>query len=83
MKHIKSYLENKMPGACCGKKGHKKHTPIVSTQQQRLFAAELVRRKHGFAGKMPGITEEELQSHLHESGGKNLPKKAKKKKKGG
>jgi len=53
---------------------HKKHTPIVSEKQRGLFGAELARRRAGKEGRMPGITEKELVSHLEESGGKNLPK---------
>jgi len=51
---------------------HKKHTPIVSEKQQGLFGAEYARRKEGKEGRMPGITEKELRSHLKESKGKKL-----------
>ena len=61
------------------KKGNpgKKHTPIVSEKQQGLFGAELRRRREGKKGRMPGITEEELERHLRESKGKKLKKKVK------
>lgn len=57
---------------------HRKHTPITSKKQRGLFGAELARRKAGKTGRMKGITTKELRSHLKESGGKKLPKKAKK-----
>ena len=60
----------------CSRKGHKKHTPIQSEKQRGLFGAELGRRRKGIEGRMPGITVEELETHLHESKGKNLPLKA-------
>ena len=65
-----------MPGAGCGKGGTRKHTPIVSKRQRGFFGAELRRRRSGKRGKMKGITTAELESHLHESKGKNLPKRA-------
>ena len=69
-----------MPGACCKKRKHhssRKHTPIVSEKQRGLFGAELARRRAGEEGRMSGITTEELERHLRESGGKKLPKKKK------
>lgn len=54
----------------CGKK----HTPIVSEKQRRLFGAEYARRKKGQKGRMKGITTGELKSHLEEAGGRKLPK---------
>ena len=63
-----------MPGKGCPRK----HTPIVSKKQQGLFGAELARRRAGKKGRMPGITEAELERHLRESGGKKLPRKVKK-----
>ena len=57
---------------------HKEHTPITSEAQRGLFGAEYARRKAGEKGRMSGITKAELKSHLKESGGKDLPKKAKK-----
>lgn len=64
----------------CGKKTksgkHRKHTPITSKAQQGLFGAELRRRKEGKSGKMKSITTKELRSHLKESAGKNLPARA-------
>ena len=59
------------------KKKHRKHTPIVSKAQQGKFGAELARRRAGKAKRMSGITTEELESHLEESGGKKLPARAK------
>ncbi|GAH72967.1 unnamed protein product [marine sediment metagenome] len=62
-----------MPGKGCGKKGTRKHTPITSEKQQGKFGAEYARRKAGKKGRMPGITMEELRSHLKEAKGKKLP----------
>jgi hypothetical protein len=59
----------------CGKK----HTPITSEKQRGLFGAELARRRAGKESRIPSITTAELESHLHESAGKDLPKKAVKK----
>lgn len=59
------------------KKGGKKHTPIMSEAQRGLFGAELARRRSGQEGRMAGITTKELESHLRESKGKNLPAKRK------
>ncbi len=59
---------------------HKKHTPIVSESQRGLFGAELARRRAGKKGRMVGITQRELESHLHEAGGKKLPKRVKRRK---
>ena len=56
------------------KKAHRKHTPIVSEKQQGLFGAELARRRAGKKPRMPGITTEELEDHLRESKGKELPR---------
>lgn len=64
-----------MTGKLCA---GKKHTPIVSEKQRGLFGAELARRRRGKRGKMPGITQAELESHLHEAGGKKLPKRSRK-----
>ncbi len=55
------------------------HTPITSEKQQGKFGAELARRRAGEESQMKGITTKELESHLHESKGKDLPKKARKK----
>ncbi|MDD5338169.1 MAG: hypothetical protein PHG35_01990 [Dehalococcoidales bacterium] len=55
------------------RKQHRKHTPIVSRQQQKKFGAELSRREAGEPPQMPGITKRELEEHLEESRGKNLP----------
>jgi len=68
-----------MPGSCCRykRKSHRKHTPIVSEAQRGLFGAELARRRAGKSPQMPGITEEELVSHLREARGKRLPRRRK------
>ena len=58
---------------CAGSK--RKHTPITSEAEQGLFGSELARRRSGKEGRMPGITTTELEGHLHESAGKNLPKR--------
>ena len=65
----------------CSKSG-RKHTPITSKAQRGLMGAELARRRAGKEGRMPGITEKELASHLKESKGKNLPAMVKKSTKG-
>lgn len=67
-----------MTGKSCkrGKRG-RKHTPITSKRQRGKFGKEYAMRKKGMKGVMPGITAEELRSHLKESKGKNLPKKVK------
>ena len=62
-----------MSGNCSGRK----HTPITSQAQRGLFGAELARRRAGKKGRMKGINTAELESHLHESGGKKLPPYAK------
>ncbi len=64
-----------MPGSC-GRGGHRKHTPITSQAQAGKFGAEYRRRKAGKKARMPGITTAELRSHLHEAGGKHLPKRS-------
>ena len=46
------------------------------------MGAELARKRAGKEGRMPGITEKELVSHLKESKGKNLPAMVKKSTKG-
>jgi len=53
------------------------HTPIVSEKQRGKFGAELARRREGKESQMKGITTKELESHLHESKGKDLPKRKK------
>ena len=53
--------------------GGRKHTPITTEKQQGFFGAELARRKAGKKGRAPGITKEELRSHLKESKGKFNP----------
>ena len=68
-----------MPGKH-SRKGGRKHTTITSEKQRGLFGAEYARRKRGEKGRMPGITKEELRSHLKEAGGKSLPDDAKQRK---
>jgi len=58
----------------------KKHTPITSEAQRGLFGAELARKRAGKKGKT-GMSEAELARHLEESGGKDLPARAKLKRK--
>lgn len=65
-----------MRGKGCGKRGHRKHTPITSKKQRGLFGAELRRRREGAGRRMPGITTAELESHLEESAGRKLPARA-------
>ena len=66
----------------CGKKTKsgkpRKHTEITSQAQQGKFGAELARRRAGKKPQIKGITTKELESHLHESKGKKLPKRARK-----
>jgi len=69
-----------MPGKGCS--GGRKHTPITSKAQQGKFGAELGRRRAGKQGRMSSITTAELESHLHESAGKDLPEYAKRSRKG-
>lgn len=49
----------------------RKHTPIVSRQQQKLFGAVA----SGYATKATGLSKAEAERHLTESRGKKLPKK--------
>ena len=58
---------------CAGSK--RKHTPITSEAERGLFGSELARRRAGKKGKISSVTTAELESHLHESAGKNLPKR--------
>lgn len=53
----------------------RKHTPIKSKAQQRLFGAVAGGKKT----KATGLSKTEAKRHLRESKGKKLPKKAKKK----
>ena len=66
-----------MTGPGCKKKGgkHRKHTPITSKAQRGKFGAELARRRAGKEGQMPGISTAELEQHLREAKGKNLPER--------
>jgi len=50
---------------------HKKHTPIKSRKQQKLFGAELTRKKKGKKGKTK-MSKKVLRRHLKESRGKKL-----------
>lgn len=65
-----------MPGKNCGKGKTRAHTPITSKAQQGMMGAELGRRRAGKKGKMSSMTTAELESHLRESKGKNLPARA-------
>lgn len=49
----------------------KKHTPIVSKAQQRLFGAV----RGGKATKATGLSKAEVGRHLRESKGKKLPER--------
>ena len=75
-----------MPGKCCGKKGKRKHTPIVSGAQRGAFGSAYGAKKSGKAkpAKTPSsiwqIPMGELKSHLSEAGGKKLPKRVRRKK---
>lgn len=61
-----------MTTVACKKKG-RKHTPIVSRQQQKLFAMVASGDK-----QLPGLSKAESKRHLEESKGKKLPKWARK-----
>ncbi len=84
-RHNRDTEDDSMSGNPCKHKSnpgkHRKHTPIVSEKQRGLFGAELARRRAGKASRMKGITTKELEEHLRESKGKNLPTKIKRKKK--
>lgn len=54
----------------------RKHTPIVSKAQRGFMGAELARKRAGKEGKTE-MSQAELARHLEESAGKDLPKKAK------
>ncbi|MCJ7497036.1 MAG: hypothetical protein MUO78_02725 [candidate division Zixibacteria bacterium] len=62
-----------MPGKNCGKGGNRKHTPIVSRAQQKLFGAVASGKKT----VATGLTKTKAVEHLKESKGKNLPARAK------
>jgi hypothetical protein len=52
----------------------RKHTPITTRKQQRLFGYW-----HSHPGERPkSITSAEVEAHLSESKGKDLPERAKK-----
>lgn len=55
----------------------RKHTPIVSKAQQRLFGAV----RGGKKTKAPSLSKAEAGRHLRESKGKKLPERVKRKKK--
>lgn len=59
--------------------GRKKHTPIVSRKQQKLFGAELSRKKKGQKGRT-GMSKATLRRHLTESRGRKLPTRKRRKK---
>jgi hypothetical protein len=50
----------------------RKHTPIVSKKQRGFFGAELARAKAG-RNRKTDMPIAELERHLHEAKGKNLP----------
>jgi hypothetical protein len=49
---------------------HRKHTPITSEAQRRLFGAVA-----SGSADLPGLSKAEAERHLRESKGKNLPEK--------
>ncbi|MCE5324903.1 MAG: hypothetical protein LLG01_00665 [Planctomycetaceae bacterium] len=53
---------------------NRKHTPIVSKAQQRLFGAVA-----GGKAKVGGLSRREAREHLSESKGKKLPNRSRKK----
>ena len=57
------------------KRAKRAHTPIVSGAQRGLMGAELSRRRRGKRSRMPSMTTAELESHLRESRGKDLPER--------
>lgn len=59
-----------MPGKGCPRK----HTPIVSEKQRRLFGAVV----SGTARKATTLTKGEARRHLKEVKGKKLPKRKRK-----
>lgn len=61
-----------MTGKGC-KKGGRKHTPITSKAQRGKMGAELARRREGKQRRMAAITTPELEAHLREAKGKDLP----------
>jgi len=63
-----------MTTSACHKSG-RKHTPIVSEQQRKLFGAVA----SGKATKATGLSVAEAVRHLKESKGKDLPKRHHKK----
>jgi len=64
-----------MPGKGCKKKG-RKHTPVVSQAQARLFGAKAGGKKT----KAKSLSRKEAKAHLRGLKIKRLPKKVKKKK---
>lgn len=62
-----------MPGKGC-RKGGRKHTPIVSKAQQRLFGAVAGGKKT----KATGLSKAEAKRHLRASKGKSLPARKRK-----
>lgn len=63
----------------CGKKTksgkHRKHTPIVSKRQRRLFGATASGKKT----KAQGLSKKMAKKHLKEAKGKKLPERKRKK----
>ncbi len=66
-----------MTTAACKRSG-RKHTPIVSEQQRKLFGAVVL----GKATMASGLSKVEALRHLKESKGKDLPEYHSKHKKG-
>jgi hypothetical protein len=66
-----------MTTAGCKKSG-RKHTPITSERQRGKFGAEIARRRAGKKRRMAAITTPELEAHLREAGGKDLPVRSRK-----
>lgn len=60
----------------CKHKSGRKHTPIVSRRQQRLFGAVAGGKKT----KATGLSKAEAKRHLRESKGKKLPARKRRKK---
>lgn len=58
-----------------GKKPHKKHTPIKSKAQRRLFGAVA----GGAKTKATGLTKRVAKEHLKEVKGKKLPARKRRK----
>lgn len=64
-----------MTGKGCGG-STRKHTPIVSKAQKRLFGAVA----GGNTTAAPGLSKTKAKQHLKEAAGKKLPERVKRKK---